>query len=175
MLTVPKESIPARIARDPSYIVQLISTSEKPETSARHISVILQLLSSLLHHPKTEKLVLSRITESYFDKMFAPLISNGRTDIPLNATTPEEIEKYTYCLLLLINFAGVAKKAYFEKCCTLLQFSTIQNALARAMVGGSEEVCGAVFQISQFERFPQAAVANVSVLKPFSYFLFIYV
>uniref|UniRef100_A0A0A1WDC2 Protein CIP2A homolog n=1 Tax=Zeugodacus cucurbitae TaxID=28588 RepID=A0A0A1WDC2_ZEUCU len=165
---VPKESIPARIARDPSYIVQLISTSEKPETSARHISVILQLLSSLLHHPKTEKLVLSRITESYFDKMFAPLISSGRSDIPLNATTPEEIEKYTYCLLLLINFAGVAKKAYFEKCCTLLQFATIQNALARAMVGGSEEVCGAVFQISQFERFPQTEVANqISKLTPY--------
>ncbi|CAD6999786.1 unnamed protein product [Ceratitis capitata] len=165
---VPKESIPARIARDPSYIVQLIGISEKPETSARHISVILQLLSSLLHQSKTEKLILSRITESYFDKIFAPLISSGRIDMPLNAITPEEIEKYTYCLLLLINFAGIAKKAYFEKCCTLLQFPTIQNALARAMVGGSESVCSAVFQISQFERFPQAQVANhISKLTPY--------
>ncbi|XP_067624067.1 protein CIP2A [Eurosta solidaginis] len=157
---VPKESIPARIARDPSYIVQLIGISEKPDTSARHISAILQLLTSLLHQTKTEKLILSRITESYFDKMFAPLLNNGRTDMPLNAMAPEEIEKYTYCLLLLINFAGVAKKAYFDKCCTLLQFPTIQNALARAMIGGSENVCSAVFQISQFERFPQANVAK---------------
>ncbi|XP_017486472.1 PREDICTED: uncharacterized protein LOC108374923 [Rhagoletis zephyria] len=165
---VPKESIPARIARDPSYIVQLIAISEKPDTSARHISAILQLLASLLHQTKTEKLILSRITESYFDKMFAPLLNTGRTDMPLNAVVPEEIEKYTYCLLLLINFAGIAKKAYFEKCCTLLQFTTIQNVLARAMVGGNQTVCGAVFQISQFERFPQSEVANhISKLTPY--------
>ncbi|XP_053957334.1 uncharacterized protein LOC128862698 [Anastrepha ludens] len=165
---VPKESIAARIARDPSYIVHLIAISEKPETSARHKSVILQLLLSLLHQPKTEKLILSRITESYFDKIFATLLNTSRIDLPFNVITPEDIEKYTYCLLLLINFAGIAKKAYFEKCSTLLQFTSMQNVLARAMVGSSEKVCEAVFEISQFERFPQTEVAKqISKLTPY--------
>ncbi|XP_005179196.1 uncharacterized protein LOC101892379 [Musca domestica] len=154
-----KESIAPRISRDPSIIIQLITTSEKPETSPLHTAAVLQLLVSLLHQTKTEKLILSKITESYFDKIFAPLLA-VKPEMPDNCLSMEEIEKSIFCLLLLINFTDIAKKAYFEKCCNLLQLPQIQHALARAMVSGGERVCSAVFQISQFEHFPQYEVAK---------------
>ncbi|XP_075152771.1 uncharacterized protein LOC142226572 [Haematobia irritans] len=154
-----KESIAPRISRDPSIIIQLISCSEKPDTSPLHTAAVLQLLVSLLHQTKTEKLILSKITESYFDKIFAPLLA-VKPEMPENCLSMEEIEKSIFCLLLLINFTEIAKKAYFEKCCNLLQLPQIQNALARAMISGSERLCSAVFQISQFEHFPQIEVAK---------------
>lgn len=156
-----KESIAPRISRDPSIIIQLIASSEKPETSPLHTAAVLQLLVSLLHQTKTEKLILSKITESYFDKIFAPLLAI-KPEMPDNCLGMDEIEKSIFCLLLLINFTDIAKKAYFEKCCNLLQLPQIQHALARAMLSGGERVCSAVFQISQFEHFPQTEVAKVS-------------
>lgn len=82
--------------------------------------------------------------------------------MPDNCLNMEEIEKFIFCLLLLINFTEIAKKAYFEKCCNLLQLPQIQQAMARAMISGNEKLCSAVFQISQFEHFPQTEVAKVS-------------
>ncbi|KAI8125142.1 hypothetical protein CVS40_4727 [Lucilia cuprina] len=155
-----KETIAPRIARDPSIIIQLITATEKSDTSALHTAAVLQLLVSLLHQTKTEKLILSKITESYFDKILSPLL-NIKSEMPDNCLNMEEIEKFIFCLLLLINFTEIAKKAYFEKCCTLLQLSQIQQALARAMISGSEKLCSAVFQISQFEHFPQTEVAKL--------------
>lgn len=121
----------------------------------------MQLLVSLLHQAKTEKLILSKITESYFDKILQPLF-NIKSELPENCINMDEIEKFMFCLLLLINFTEIAKKAYFEKCCTLLQLERLQHALARAMLSGNEKLCSAVFQISQFEHFPQTEVAKVS-------------
>uniref|UniRef100_A0A1I8P1G6 Protein CIP2A n=1 Tax=Stomoxys calcitrans TaxID=35570 RepID=A0A1I8P1G6_STOCA len=154
-----KESIAPRISRDPSVVIQLINSSEKPETSPLQTAAVLRLLVSLLHQTKTEKLILSKITESYFDKILAPLLAI-KPEMPDNSLSKEEIEKSIFCLLLLINFTDIAKKAYFEKCCTLLQLPQIQHALARAMISGGERVCSAVFQISQFEHFPQTEVAK---------------
>uniref|UniRef100_A0A1B0GCH4 Uncharacterized protein n=1 Tax=Glossina morsitans morsitans TaxID=37546 RepID=A0A1B0GCH4_GLOMM len=154
-----RELIAPRIARDPSLIIQLITASEKPETSPLQTAAVLQLLISLLHHPKTEKLILTKITESYFDKLLSPLLS-VKLKMPDNSLSMAEIEKSILCLLLLINFAEIAKKAYFEKCCTLLQLPQVQNALARALIDGNENVSTAVFHICQFEHFPQVEVAK---------------
>lgn len=131
------------------------------DTSSLYTAAVLQLLVSLLHQAKTEKLILSKITESYFDKILHPLLNN-KPELPENSLNMDEIEKFIFCLLLLISFAEIAKKAYFEKCCNILQIARIQYALARAMISGNENLCSAVFQISQFEHFPQTEVAKVS-------------
>ncbi|KAL9927455.1 uncharacterized protein ACN427_000715 [Glossina fuscipes fuscipes] len=154
-----RELIAPRIARDPSLIIQLITASEKPEASPLQTAAVLKLLISLLHHPKTEKLILTKITESYFDKILSSLLS-VKLKMPDNSLSMAEVEKSILCLLLLINFAEIAKKAYFEKCCTLLQLPQVQNALARALINGNENVSAAVFHISQFEHFPQVEVAK---------------
>lgn len=105
---------------------------------------------------------MTKITESYFDKLLSPLLS-VKLKMPDNSLSMAEIEKSILCLLLLINFAEIAKKAYFEKCCTLLQLPQVQNALARALIDGNENVSTAVFHICQFEHFPQVEVAKVKI------------
>uniref|UniRef100_A0A1A9W1T0 Protein CIP2A n=1 Tax=Glossina brevipalpis TaxID=37001 RepID=A0A1A9W1T0_9MUSC len=154
-----RELIAPRIARDHSLITQLITASEKQETSPLQTAAVLQLLISLLHHPKTEKLILTKITESYFDKILSPLLS-VKLKMPDNSLSMAEVEKSILCLLLLINFADIAKKAYFEKCCTLLQLPQVHYALARALINGGETASIAVFKICQFEHFPQIEVAK---------------
>ncbi|XP_055853365.1 uncharacterized protein LOC129917071 [Episyrphus balteatus] len=159
--TTNKESLIIKIAKDAHLISQLIAISEKPETDCHHTTAILQLILTLLSKQKTEKLILSKITESYFDKMFAPLLTMRPEMFTCSSLAVEILEKSIMCLLLLINFAGIAKKAYFEKVCSLMQMQQFQYALAKAMVSGSELVCDAIFQISQFEYFPKNEVAKL--------------
>lgn len=160
--TTNKESLIIKIAKDSNLISQLIAISEKTDTDSHHTTAILQLIVTLLGKQKTEKLILSKITESYFDKMFAPLLALRPEMITRFSFGGVEIlEKSIMCLLLLINFAGIAKKAYFEKVCSLLQMQQFRYALAKAMLSGSEIVCDAIFQISQFEYFPKNEVAKL--------------
>lgn len=144
--------------------MELISKCEKPDTPPLQAAAVLQLLASLLHQTKTEKLILSKIAESFFDKILYPLL-NVKIGMSENCLNAEEINKYVYCLLLLINFADIAKKAYLEKCCLLLQTPQVQYTLARAMLLGDAAVCKAVFAISQFEHFPRDQIAKVSIIK----------
>lgn len=162
VLKCKKESISNQIARDATAIVSLINYFENPVCSVSHSLAILQLLLALLQQSKSEKLILSKVTESFFDKILAPLVNNNIRYITIDRN---DVEKCTFCLLLLTNFASIAKKAYFEKCCNLLQKPEIQHVLAQAMQSGNEEICEAVFEISQFEQFPQLAVAKVFFFK----------
>ncbi|XP_055916123.1 uncharacterized protein LOC129948981 [Eupeodes corollae] len=159
--TTTKESLIVKIAKDVHLISQLITISEKPDTNSHHITAILQLILTLLSKQKTEKLILSKITESYFDKMFAPLLNMRPEMFTCSSLAVDVLEKSIMCLLLLINFAGIAKKAYFEKVCSLMQMQQFQFAMAKAMISGSEMVCDAIFQISQFEHFPRNEVAKL--------------
>ncbi|XP_037938135.1 uncharacterized protein LOC119671530 [Teleopsis dalmanni] len=159
VLIAKKDTLSQRISRDPALVIQLIAITENTESTAQHKSAILQFLLTLLHQNKTEKLILSKITESYFDKLLAPLLAS-KTETSVTTMAIEEIEKSIFCLVLLINFASIAKKAYFEKCCMLLQMQQIQYSLARGILNGGETVACAIFKISQFEHFPQAQVAK---------------
>ncbi|EDV91656.1 uncharacterized protein LOC6566179 [Drosophila grimshawi] len=149
------------IARDANTnVFKLVSSAERSETKPIQVTAILRLLLSLLRDPKTEKLVLSKISESYFDKILAaplallPQMLSGQTLVAA------EVEKVVYCLLLLLNFASIAKKAYLDKCCAMLDLPQLQYALARAMLSGNEQLVAAMLQIAQFEQFPKAAVAK---------------
>ncbi|EDW26533.1 GL12931 [Drosophila persimilis] len=148
------------IARDPTNIVSLVASAERPETKPAQVVAILRLLLDLLRESKTEKLVLSKISESYFDKILAAPLSLTPQCLSGQSLGQAEVEKAIFCLLLLINFANIAKKAYFEKCCSLLEQPQLQYALARGMDSGNEQLVEAVLQIARFERFPKAAVAK---------------
>lgn len=150
------------IAREPANVVKLVNSSERSDAMhAAHTTAILRLLLALLHEPKTEKLVLSKISDSYFDKILAAPLGLLPQMLSAQTLAQSEVEKSVYCLLLLIGFASIAKKAYLDKCCALLELPQLQYALARAMLSGSEQLVQAVLQIAQFEHFPKAAVAKV--------------
>lgn len=150
------------IAREPANVVKLINSSERSDAMhAAHTTAILRLLLALLHEPKTEKLVLSKISDSYFDKILAAPLGLLPQMLSAQTLAQSEVEKSVYCLLLLIGFASIAKKAYLDKCCALLELPQLQYALARAMLSGSEQLVQAVLKIAQFEHFPKTAVAKV--------------
>lgn len=153
-----------KIARDSSIIVKLITISEKTDISPDYTVCVLRLLCALLSQAKTEKLVLAKISESYFDKIMLPVVSL-KPEMPDNCLTRNDIEKSVFCILLLVNFAAIAKKAYYEKCCSLLQIPQVQKVLARALFnsGCDKHVSAAVFRISHFQHFPCNDVALVSV------------
>jgi len=150
------------IAREPANVVKLINNAERNDTKSAHVTAILRLLLTLLGDSKTEKLVLSKISNSYFDKILAAPLSLLPQMLSSQTLAETEVEKAIFGLLLLINFASIAKKAYFDKCCALLELPQLQYALARAMLSGNEQLVTAALQIAQFEHFPKAAVAKVS-------------
>ncbi|XP_017055618.1 uncharacterized protein LOC108097673 [Drosophila ficusphila] len=155
-----KAAVAQLIARDPSNVVSLVSSAERPETRPAQVLAILRLLNVLLQEQKTEKLVLSKISESFFDKILAAPLALVPQFIGTQALAQNEVEKACFCLLLLVNVAGIAKKAYLDKCCTLLEQPQLQYCLARGMASKSEPLVAAVLQIAQFEHFPKAAVAK---------------
>ncbi|XP_064547140.1 uncharacterized protein LOC135434472 [Drosophila montana] len=148
------------IAREPANVVKLVNSAERSDTKPALVTAILRLLLTLLRESKTEKLVLSKISESYFDKILAAPLSLLPQMLSTQTLAQSEVEKAIYCLLLLINFASIAKKAYWDKCCALLELPQLQYALARAMLSGNEQLVSAMLQIAQFEHFPKAAVAK---------------
>ncbi|XP_017115009.1 uncharacterized protein LOC108137666 [Drosophila elegans] len=155
-----KTAVTQLIARDPSHVVSLVASSERPETRPAQVLAILRLLIALLQESKTEKLVLSKISESYFDKILSVPLALVPQFLSTQSLAPAEVEKACFCLLLLVNVAGIAKKAYLDKCCTLLEQPQLQYCLARGMVSRGEPLVAAVLQIAQFEHFPKAAVAK---------------
>ncbi|XP_034118445.1 uncharacterized protein LOC117577664 [Drosophila albomicans] len=155
-----RASVAQLIAREPTNVVKLIQSAERADTKAAHVTAILRLLLTLLGSGKTEKLVLSKISESYFDKILAAPLSLLPQMLCSQTLAQSEVEKSIFGLLLLINFAGIAKKAYWDKCCALLELPQLQYALARAMLSGNEQLVTAALQIAQFEHFPKAAVAK---------------
>ncbi|XP_017081624.2 uncharacterized protein LOC108114949 [Drosophila eugracilis] len=148
------------VARDPSHVVNIVASAERPETKPAQVLSTLRLLIQLLQEPKTEKLVLSKISESYFDKILAAPLALVPQFLSTQSLAQSEVEKACFCLLLLVNVAGIAKKAYLDKCCTLLEQTQLQYCLARGMVSKSESLVAAVLQIAQFEDFPKSAVAK---------------
>lgn len=161
MMRLGKQAAVAKlIAREPTHVVNLVASAERPETKPAQVVAILRLLLVLLHESKTEKLVLSKISESYFDKILAAPLALVPQYLGTQSLSPAEVEKACFCLLLLVNVAGIAKKAYLDKCCTLLEQPQLQYCLARGMVSRHESLVSAVLQIAQFEHFPKAAVAK---------------
>ncbi|XP_030381936.1 uncharacterized protein LOC115629583 [Scaptodrosophila lebanonensis] len=148
------------IAREPTTVIKLVASTKLADTKPDHVMAILRLLLTLLRESKTEKLVLAEISESYFDNILAAPLALKPELLSKHAIAQSEIDKAIFCLLLLINFANIAKKAYFDKCRELLDKPQLQYAMARAMVSGTEQVASAVFKIAQFEHFPRAAVAK---------------
>ncbi|ALC49213.1 CG12702 [Drosophila busckii] len=148
------------IAREPSSVLKLLQSAERSDTRAAQVTAILRLLLALLRESKTEKLVLSKVSESFFDKILTAPLSLVPQQLSAHTLAQPEVDKAIYCLLLLISFASIAKKAYFEKCCALLELPQLQYALARAMLSGNEQLVAAALQIAQFEHFPKAAVAK---------------
>ncbi|KAH8343352.1 hypothetical protein KR059_008691 [Drosophila kikkawai] len=161
MMRLGKQAAVAKlIAREPTHVVSLVASAERPETKPAQVVAILRLLLVLLPESKTEKLVLAKISESYFDKILAAPLSLMPQYLNTQSLLPAEVEKACFCLLLLVNVAGIAKKAYLDKCCTLLEQPQLQYCLARGMVSNNEPLVSAVLQIAQFEHFPKAAVAK---------------
>ncbi|KAL7744249.1 hypothetical protein ACLKA6_009210 [Drosophila palustris] len=155
-----RAAITQLIAREPAQIVELINSAVRHNTKPAQVTATLRLLLTLLNESKTEKLVLSKISDSYFDKILSATLSLLPQMLSAQTLAPTEVEKAIFGLLLLINFASIAKKAYFDKCCTLLELPQLQYALARAMLSGNEQLVSAALQIAQFEHFPKAAVAK---------------
>ncbi|EDW90792.1 uncharacterized protein LOC6530134 [Drosophila yakuba] len=155
-----REAVAQMISRDPSHLVSLVASAERPDTKPGQVLATLRLLIALLQETKTEKLVLSKVSESYFDKILAAPLALVPQFLSTQSLAQSEVEKACFCLLLLVNVAGIAKKAYLDKCCTLLEQPQLQYCLARGMVSRSEALVGAVLQIAQFEHFPKAAVAK---------------
>ncbi|XP_034651629.1 uncharacterized protein LOC117890708 isoform X1 [Drosophila subobscura] len=153
-------AVAQQIAREPANLVSLVASAERPETKPAHVVAILRLLLDLLCEPKTEKLVLSKVSESYFDKILASPLALTPQSLSGQSLAQAEVAKAIFCLLLLINFASIAKKAYLEKCCSLLEQPQLQYTLARGMASGNEQVVAAVLQIARFEHFPTSAVAK---------------
>ncbi|XP_017016076.2 protein CIP2A [Drosophila takahashii] len=155
-----RAAVAQMIARDPSHVVGLVASAERSETKPAQVLATLRLLIVLLQETKTEKLVLSKISESYFDKILAAPLSLVPQFLGTQSLAQSEVEKACFCLLLLVNVAGIAKKAYLDKCCALMEQPQLQYCLARGMVSRSEPLVAAVLQIAQFEDFPKAAVAK---------------
>lgn len=163
MLRVGKRATVAQsISREPLHVVGLVASAERPDTKPAQTVAILRLLLALLKESKTEKLVLSKISESYFDKILAAPLALVPQFLSTQSLSQSEAEKACFCLLLLVHVAGIAKKAYLDKCCSLLETPQLQYCLARGMVSQNETLVAAVLQIAQFEHFPKAAVAKVS-------------
>ncbi|KAH8235939.1 hypothetical protein KR032_011046 [Drosophila birchii] len=161
MMRLGKQATVAKlIARDPSHVVNLVASAERLETKPAQVVAILRLLLVLLPESKTEKLVLAKISESYFDKILAAPLALMPQHLSTQSLSPAEVEKACFCLLLLVNVAGIAKKAYLDKCCTLLEHPQLQYCLARGMGSNNEPLVAAVLQIAQFDHFPKAAVAK---------------
>ncbi|KAH8290072.1 hypothetical protein KR044_007030, partial [Drosophila immigrans] len=152
------------IAREPANVVKLINSAERADTKPAQVTAILRLLLTLLGSGKTEKLVLSKISESYFDKILAAPLALLPQMLSAQTLAQAEVEKSIFGLQLLISFASIAKKAYWDKCCALLELPQLQYALARAMLSGNEQLVSAALQIAQFEHFPKANVAKVNTL-----------
>ncbi|KAH8386899.1 hypothetical protein KR093_003346, partial [Drosophila rubida] len=155
-----RASVAQLIAREPANVVKLIGSTERADTKPGQVTAILRLLLTLLGSGKTEKLVLSKISDSYFDKILAAPLALLPQMLSAHTLAPSEVEKSIFGLLLLISFASIAKKAYWDKCCALLELPQLQYALARAMLSGNEQLVSAALQIAQFEHFPKAAVAK---------------
>ncbi|KAH8235398.1 hypothetical protein KR038_006724 [Drosophila bunnanda] len=161
MMRLGKQAAVAKlIAREPTPVVNLVASAERPETKPAQVVAILRLLLVLLPESKTEKLVLAKISESYFDKILAAPLALMPQYLSTQSLSPAEVEKACFCLLLLVNVAGIAKKAYLDKCCTLLEQPQLQFCLARGMVSNNEPLVAAVLQIAQFDHFPKTAVAK---------------
>ncbi|XP_016949237.1 uncharacterized protein LOC108024006 [Drosophila biarmipes] len=161
LLRLGKRSAVAQlVARDPSHVVSLVASAERSDTKPSQVLATLRLLIVLLQEAKTEKLVLSKISESYFDKILAAPLALVPQYLSTQSLAQSDVEKACFCLLLLVNVAGIAKKAYLDKCCALLGQPQLQYCLARGMVSKSEPLVAAVLQIAQFEDFPKAAVAK---------------
>ncbi|EDW82373.1 uncharacterized protein Dwil_GK25769 [Drosophila willistoni] len=160
MLRCSKRTVARLIASNPGSVVNMVAKAERPETKPAQVTAILQLLLVLLGVSETEKLVLSKISESYFDKILAGPLALLPQQLNSQSLSQSEVEKSIFCLLLLINFASIAKKAYFEKCSSLLEMPQMQYVLARAMDSGNEHLVAAFLQIAQFQLFPRTAVAK---------------
>ncbi|KAH8421348.1 hypothetical protein KR009_002421 [Drosophila setifemur] len=161
LLRVGKRAAVAQlIASDPGPVVSLIASAERPETRPAQVVAILRLLLRLLQEGKTEKLVLSKLSESYFDKILAAPLALVPQFLSTQSLPQAEAEKACFCLLLLVQVAGIAKKAYLDKCCSLLERPQLQYCLARGLVSRNEPLVSAVLQIAQFEHFPKEAVAK---------------
>ncbi|EDV44644.1 uncharacterized protein Dana_GF20464 [Drosophila ananassae] len=161
MLRVGKRATVAQsISREPLHVVGMVASAERPDTKPAQTVAILRLLLALLKESKTEKLVLSKISESYFDKILAAPLALVPQFLSTQSLAQSEAEKACFCLLLLVHVAGIAKKAYLDKCCSLLEKPQLQYCLARGMVSQNETLVAAVLQIAQFEHFPKAAVAK---------------
>ncbi|KAH8273348.1 hypothetical protein KR018_005319, partial [Drosophila ironensis] len=161
LLRVSKRSAVAQaIAREPQPIIGLIASAERAETKPAQTVAVLRLMIDLLQESRTEKLVLSQISESYFDKILAAPQAILPKYLTTQSLSQAEAEKACFCLLLLVHVAGIAKKAYLGKCCALLEQPQLQYCLARGVLSRSERLVSAVLQIAQFEHFPRAAVAK---------------
>lgn len=156
-----RAAVAEMIANDPSHVAKLVASAERPDTDAGQVLATLRLLIALLQETKTNKVVLSKISESYFDKILAAPLALVPQFLSTQSLAQCEVEKACFCLLLLVNVAGIAKKAYLDKCCTLLEQPQLQYCLARGMVSKNEALVAAVLQIAQFEHFPKASVAKV--------------
>ncbi|EDW56220.1 uncharacterized protein LOC6615061 [Drosophila sechellia] len=155
-----RAAVAEMIANDPSRVAKLVASAERPDTDAGQVLATLRLLIALLQETKTNKLVLSKVSESYFDKILAAPLALVPQFLSTQSLAQCEVEKACFCLLLLVNVAGIAKKAYMDKCCTLLEQPQLQYCLARGMVSKNEALVAAVLQIAQFEHFPKASVAK---------------
>ncbi|XP_002137998.2 uncharacterized protein [Drosophila pseudoobscura] len=165
LLRLGKGAVVAQlIARDPTNLVSLVASAERPETKPAQVVAILRLLLDLLRESKTEKLVLSKISESKFDKILTAPLSLTPQCLSYQSLGQAEVEKAIFCLLLLLmnfaNITNIAKKEYFDMCCSLLEQPQLQYALARGLTSGNEQLVEAVLQIARFERFPKVAVAK---------------
>ncbi|KAL5281085.1 hypothetical protein ACFFRR_004854 [Megaselia abdita] len=156
-----KNQITNRISRDSMIMDQIIGFTENNTEANDFTTASLRLILVLLKKSKTEKVILTKVTESFFDKILTPIIG-GKTDaLGTSSFTKEEVSQCIFCLLVLVEFSQIAKQAYFEKVCNILQMKSTQFVLAKGMFSENGLICEAVFEISKFEYFPKEEVSKL--------------
>lgn len=159
-----KNQITNRIARDSMIMDQIIGFTENNTEANDFTTASLRLILVLLKKSKTEKIILTKVTESFFDKILTPIIGSKSEVVSGSNYTKEEVSQCIFCLLVLVEFSQIAKQAYFEKVCNILQMKSTQFVLAKGMFSANRLICEAIFEISKFEYFPKEEVSKVSFL-----------
>lgn len=158
-----KNQLVNRVSRDSMIIDQIIGISENNTNASDFTTASMRLILVLLKKSKTEKVILTKVTESFFDKIMGPVIGS-KSDVTNSYNfTKEEVSQCIFCLLVLVEFSQIAKQAYFEKVCNILQMKSTQFVLAKGMFCEDKMICEAVFEISKFEYFPKEEVSKVII------------
>lgn len=157
----------SKIERNEILSEQVLMTAELIK-ALNYDQILLQVIAlfkvmiALLRHPKMQTVVLSTFTESYFDKMFSPLINTDPESLNYAKFSSDDLAQYLLCLQILIEFSNIAPKVWQSKIVRLFDKKQIHYVIARGVLCENENLCQVVFEMAKTTNFPRDDVAKVS-------------